>query len=149
MIESDWAEYGKTVTCPHCQTVGVWEVRQCPPTSPHEKKVLCGNCGVFSRFLSKDKNVGKRERLPNGTTDAVWKEYRGHCACCGIHEDQLAVLGIGRTIQHSPPYDLTGNKSHLLPFCTWCQARASAEMIRMRTALRKLKEGTDEQFTQE
>ena len=134
------AEIGEH-TCPFCRSVGVFDIyKPADERCPHEWGVKCGSCKTFYRWLSKEKNEVKRPALPKGTIPQVWAQYDNYCACCGLHDDDLKILGLGRTVQHVPPYDIAGEKAVLLPFCQWCQAQSAADMIRRRALVKRLRE---------
>lgn len=139
MTRSEFENQQLEHICPHCKSQGKWSISQAPEGSPHGEKVVCEACGIMLRWLTKEKNSDRRPRLRSGTIPEIWKTTKGYCACCGLHEDDLLFLGIGRTVQHVPPYDVSKDDGVLIPFCQWCQAQASGDMIRFRALVARLK----------
>jgi hypothetical protein len=140
MTKEDFLAEINEHTCPFCKSVALFEIYKPQDRSPHEWGVRCGKCTTFYRWLSKEKNENKRPSLPAGTIPAIWEINQDYCACCGLHDSDLAVLGIGRTVQHTPPYDIAGDKAQLIPFCQWCKARSASEMVKLRALVKRLRE---------
>lgn len=128
-------------TCPFCKSVGVFTImKPADDRCPHEWSVRCGSCNTFYRWLSKEKNDQKRPPLAKGTIPEVWERFGNYCACCGLHDEDLKVLGIGRTVQHAPPYAVVGDKATLLPFCQWCQANSATENTKLLALVKRLRD---------
>ncbi len=138
MTKKEFDECRDTLTCQGCHIAGHIHAQEA--AFPHEWEIRCQNCGRHIRFLKKEKNKDKRPTLKPGTIDRVWEEYGNRCACCGITaKNIIEVLGIGRTVQHAPPYKYVKNEGKLIPFCTWCQNFSASRMKELEAHIKRVK----------
>lgn len=107
-------------------------------------EIRCNGCGRSGGYLRLDKNIDRRERLPAGTLESVWKEYGGYCAHCTLDEKALDLLQIARTVQHVPPYKKVGHDAKLIPLCAHCQADATTAMKRRESVVDLIKNAVAE-----
>lgn len=132
--------------CWSCKQVGTVIVVPHPSDATHPGGLRCSACDTFQRpigWLQKDKNLDKRPPLKSGTLDAVWRRWGNACSHCGISADDLAFIGVMRTVQHAPPYREVGSDATLLPYCAWCQQRSESESKRIRSLIERLRRGHD------
>ena len=102
--------------------------------------IRCRSCGRHNFWLAKDRAENYRPKLPQGTLPQVWQGWGKHCAHCGLSEDKLSFLGIGKTVQHVPPFKESGHTEHLIPLCDWCQQDSASKMKRLETLVKRLSE---------
>ena len=137
MTRSEFEKNQKAMTCKFCgeYALGLENSPQHPGGG-----IRCGSCGKFQFWLAKDRAEDYRPKLPRGTSPQVWSSWGGCCAHCGLSERQLSLLGIGRTIQHVPPFKETHQTEYLIPLCDWCQQDSATRMKRLQTLVQRLNE---------
>ncbi len=140
MIRQDFDAMQPTYECWSCHGVGTSEIRPHPTDHTHPGKIVCTRCGMFHRWLSKAENEDKRATVKPEVRNAVWRKYGNCCAHCGIPAEDLAFIGVMRTVQHVPPYAVAGDDGLLLPYCEWCQQRSASEMKRIKSLVVRLRE---------
>lgn len=142
------AEYeAQPVPCRFCG--GKTHLEPSPPTTNSDGKVVCGKCG-FVGWLSKNGGAKlKRESFSPERTAEVWSWNGDRCACCNLTAVELAFLGIGRTVQHTPDAatiaknpSLRRHEQHI-PLCDWCQALSAMQMGRMRRLMEHIAKRVD------
>ena len=122
--------------CKHCGNV---ELTIGPGPGPDEERgVRCQSCGQFQFWLAKDRAQERRPRLKAGTIPDVWAAWGETCAHCGLTSPALVMLGIGRTVQHTPPYKAEGEQGQLIPLCDWCQQDSATRMKRLETLVARI-----------
>jgi hypothetical protein len=100
--------------------------------------IWCRGCGRHQFWLSIDRAESHRPALKRGTTEQVWNAWGNCCAHCGLSESELARLGIGRTVQHCPPFAEANHNANFIPLCDWCQQQSASWMKRLKSLLDRL-----------
>ena len=121
--------------CKNCQSA--CEVRETSPVHTGGA-VYCTGCGQFQFWLAKDRTEERRPRLKAGTIAQIWAAWGETCAHCGLGSAALIQLGIGRTVQHTPPYKAAGETGQLIPLCDWCQQDSATRMKRLESLLARI-----------
>jgi hypothetical protein len=101
--------------CPRCNTFDLPDLADAPP--PHDKKVICHQCGYCFGFIAKPKNKEKLDHRPNGcpTPDDL---KINHCQICLRHRGQI---GKGHLETHHIDNDPANNdRLNLLVVCIAC-----------------------------
>lgn len=110
----------EVMECRRCGTVALPDVVQAPP--PHDRKIICSECGYTFGFLCKEKNEKKLDHRPNGQpSPAQLMELKGidFCEICLRKKDQLGRKGYFEVhhISKDPSDNAIGN---LLLTCKAC-----------------------------
>ncbi len=131
MNQREFQESQKTLACKFCGEFAL----ELEKGSIHHPGggIWCQSCKKHNFWLSKDRAENYRPKLPRGTLPQVWEVWGSHCAHCGLSEEKLSFLGIGRTVQHVPPFKERGNTEYLIPLCDWCQQDSASKMKRLET----------------
>lgn len=106
--------------CKRCGVSSLPDVVDAPP--PHEKKVICPECGYCHGFLAKEKNEQKLDHRPNGQpTPSQLADTKGidFCEICLRRKDQLGKKGFFEVhhISRTPSDNSTGNLLHVCKAC--------------------------------
>ena len=143
MTRGEFNEIQSEYQCWSCKRIGSVVVLPHPSDGTHPGKLVCGEetCTAFHFWLSKEKNKEKRPPIPKLVRDEVWRKWGNTCSHCGIRAEDLAFLGVMRTVQHAPPYRDEKENSQLLPYCEWCQQRSESESKRIRIMVERLRAG--------
>lgn len=133
MTVDEFLEQAGSIACIYCRSTEL---------ATREKfqhiELYCISCNRHQRYLSKKKKPDVRPREPRGLLDEVWQEAKGHCAHCGLHESTLELLGVGRTMQHVPPFKVNGHDGYRIPLCDWCQQHSAGQMKRLEALVNRL-----------
>lgn len=87
------------------------------PQGLHQK-ALCGNCGVYIKFLSKSDKYGTKEQ-----ESAIWEKTKGRCGYCGKLLNPF--IKVGYTYDHIVSQKLQGNsmEENLMAACKSCNSQ--------------------------
>jgi hypothetical protein len=131
------SEYDANPTaCKNCG--GQTEVRE--HTQHPGGGVWCiGECRRFQFWLAMDRAEHHRPALKRGTIPQVWNAWGNCCAHCGLTEADLEFLGIGRTVQHVPPFVEAGHDANYIPLCDWCQQQSASWMKRLQSLVSRMR----------
>jgi hypothetical protein len=56
-----------------------------------------------------------------------------------MSEADLDFLGVGRTVQHCPPFVEVGHDANFIPLCDWCQQQSASWMKRLQSLVNRLR----------
>jgi hypothetical protein len=127
MTVTEFEADASTLRCSRCGGVGLASERV---ANNGGILVVCPSCGSRSPLggaLFLKQTATKRPALPHGSSVSdVWARWGNTCFVCGLSQETLAQLGIGRQRHHVRRFCDHGHAGPLVPVCASCHEVVNA-----------------------